>query len=138
MRETFVLDSSVTLAWCYHDEATVSTDELRDSLVSECDILVPRLYLEVANALHVGERRKRIAPAETQQFLDFLERLPIGVDGQTERLTWNNSLELARQHKLSVYDAAYLELARRKGIALATLDRPLRDAAAKSDVNLRN
>src|SRR5512135_424260 len=93
-------------------------------------MLVPRLWhLEIANVLLVGERRGRCTQADTTAWLSFLSGLPIVVDVATEAHAWTDALALGRQHGLSAYDAAYLELALREGIPLATLDARLEAAA---------
>jgi predicted nucleic acid-binding protein len=124
----FVLDGSVTLAWLFHDEANPYADAIVAKLPA-LEMLVPRLWhLEIANVLLVGERRGRCSQADTASWLSYLSGLPIVVDGATEARAWSDTLNLARQHGLSAYDAAYLELAMREGIALATLDVKLRAA----------
>jgi predicted nucleic acid-binding protein len=92
--------------------------------------VVPDLWhLEVVNTLLVGERRKRSTQANTVTWLGFLVSLPITVDEETRLRAFGPTLSLARQHNLSAYDAAYLELAIRRGLALATLDDKLKTAA---------
>jgi predicted nucleic acid-binding protein len=125
----FVLDGSVTLAWLFFDEQ----DPYADAIVAKLpnlEMLVPRLWhLEVANVLLVSERRKRCSQADTTKWLSYLATLPIVVDASTEIRAWSDAIGLARQHALTAYDAAYLELAVREGLPLATLDAPLRAAA---------
>lgn len=127
-RDRFVLDGSVTLAWLFHDE----TDPYADAIIARLpaiEMLVPRLWhLEIANVLLVGERRGRCTQADTAAWLSYLSSLPIVMDGATEARAWNDTFNLARQHGLSAYDAAYLELAMREGVALATLDAKLKAA----------
>lgn len=93
-------------------------------------------HLEVGNALLVGERRARIAEAQVTQFLTLLQSQPITVDEETAARVWTETLHLARTHRLSVYDASYLELAIRRDLPLATLDDELRAAAAALGVPL--
>ncbi len=129
--DRFVLDGSVTLAWLFHDEKNAYADAIIGKL-PHLVMLVPRLWhLEVANVLLVGERRGRCSQAETTNWLTLLSGLPVTVDGLTEAKAWSDTTNLARQQGLSEYDAAYLELALREGIPLASLDAALR-AAAKS------
>lgn len=91
--------------------------------------LVPSLWpLEVGNALLIGERRKRTTEAKVTQFVALLRSLPIVVDDETPRRAWSDALALARSQKLTTYDAAYLELAMRRAIPLATLDDKLKAA----------
>src|SRR5439155_24183002 len=87
--------------------------------------------LEVANALLMGERRKRSTEADTMKWLTFLAALPIAIDDETVARCWPDALPAARLHNLSVYDAAYLELALRRGLPLASTDDKL-NAAAKA------
>jgi predicted nucleic acid-binding protein len=128
--EEFILDCSVTLAWCFHDEADAYADAIAARFPS-AGAVVPVIWpLEVANALLVGERRKRSTQADTTNWLAFLTSLPILVDDEATARAWSDVLSLARTHHLSVYDGAYLELAVRRGLALATLDDKLKTAAA--------
>lgn len=125
----FVLDCSVTMAWVFPDEATEATDQLRDSLV-ESRAFVPSLWpVEVGNVLLVATRRNRIHVDDWREIRASLEALPIEIDPVTTSRAWGSSLELARTHQLSVYDAMYLELAMRLQLPLATLDRALHRAA---------
>jgi predicted nucleic acid-binding protein len=133
---SLVLDSSVTLAWVYDDE---TTDEICEvfRLVAERGGWVPNLWrLEVANVLEMGVRKKRHDAEFQRSTLEDLEHLPIRVDGETDRHAWGKTLALAAQHRLTVYDAAYLELAGRRRLPLATLDRDLRVAAIAEGVIL--
>ncbi len=132
----FVLDGSVTLAWFFEDEADAYAESIEDSLAI-AQAVVPTLWsLEVANGLLVGERRKRTTEAKATQFLTLLSSLPIAVDPETAVRAWKDTLLLARAHHLSAYDAAYLELALRRGLPLASLDGPLKAAAKAVGVAL--
>jgi predicted nucleic acid-binding protein len=125
----FVLDGSVTLAWFFEDESNAYTESVQDALPDVSGVVPTIWHLEVANGLLVGERRKRTTEAKVRQFLSLLEVLPITVDEQTSGRAWSDTVALARAHRLSAYDAVYLELARRRTLPLATHDGPLRDAA---------
>ncbi len=126
----FVLDGSITVAWFFEDEADAYAESVEDALASAVAV-VPALWpLEVANALLMGERRKRTTEAKVTQFVALITSLPITIDDETAARAWQESLHLARAHNLTVYDAAYLELALRRGLPLATLDDPLKAAAA--------
>ena len=128
-QQQFVLDCSVVLAWFFEDETDHYAEAVEDAMVS-ATALVPSLWrLEVANALFVGERRKRTTEAKITAFLGLLKQLPILQDDETAARAWHESLNLARAHSLSVYDAAYLELALRRGLPLASNDNPLKVAA---------
>ena len=130
----FVLDCSVTMAWVFPDEATEATNQLRDSLV-ESRAFVPSLWpVEVGNVLLVAARRNRVRVDDWREIRASLEALPIEIDPVTTSRAWGASLELARTHQLSVYDAMYLELAMRLQLPLATLDRALRGAARTAGV----
>jgi len=126
----FVLDSSLTVAWHFDDETNAYADAVEDTLAVNA-AMVPSLWpLEVANALLMGERRKRTTAAKVGQFLALLHALSIRIDDETPTRAWRETLHLARAHALSVYDAAYLELALRRGLPLASLDDQLKKAAA--------
>jgi len=129
-RTIFVLDSSITLAWLFEDEADAYAEAVEDSLIAAAAVVPSLWLLEVANGALIGERRKRTTEAKITQFLALLKSLPITADEETAAQAWQETLQLARTHNLSVYDAAYLELAMRCGLPLATLDEDLADAAA--------
>ncbi len=133
---TFVLDGSVTMAWCFQDEATAYTESVFDRLW-QTEALVPAIWpLEVANVLLSGERAHRLTQADATRFLQVLQALPISIDTQNSPRAFGPVLALGREHLLSAYDAAYLELAMREGLALATLDESLRSAAGHVGVPL--
>ena len=133
----FVLDCSVTVAWCIEDEANPSTDRLLDSLQSG-EALVPALWpLEISNVLLTAERRRRLTRAQALQCLEMLRSLPIAVDESTSSRAMGDILSLARDQNLSVYDAAYLELSIREALPLATRDRILAGAAKRCGVTLK-
>lgn len=132
----FVLDCSVAMAWCFEDEADGYADAILGKLES-AEAVVPSLWpLEVANVLLVGERRKRLSEASSSRFVELLRSLPITIDEETSRRAMGAILSLGRELSLSAYDAAYLELAMREGLALATLDKRLASAASQSGVLL--
>ena len=125
-----MLDGSITLAWFFEDEADAYAESVEDALASAAAV-VPALWpLEVANGLLMAERRKRTTEAKVTQFVALVTSLPISIDDETAARAWQDSLHLARAHTLTVYDAAYLELALRRGLPLATLDERLKKAAA--------
>ncbi len=131
---TFVLDCSVTVAWLFEDEATPAVDALQDRL-KDGNALVPGLWrLEVGNVLAQAERRKRLTPAQTSGHLELLDRLPVTTDTETDSRAFREILSLARTEGLTTYDTAYLELATRRGAALATLDQALVRAARRLGV----
>lgn len=126
----FVIDASVTLAWCFEDEATTATETVLDLLADESAI-VPALWeLEVSNVLLLGERRGRLTESQSARFVALLAQLPILVD--TGNVDMAAVMAAGRQHSLTAYDAAYLVLAEREGVPLATMDTRLRAAAEKA------
>lgn len=128
----FVVDASVTLAWCFDDEATAPTEAILDLLADETAI-VPALWeLEVSNVLLLGERRGRLTESQAARFVALLEQLPILVD--TANVDMGAVMAAARRHGLTGYDASYLVLAEREGVPLATVDVKLRAAAQAAGV----
>src|SRR5262245_59276798 len=118
----FVLDCSIALAWYFPAEADAYADAVQDSL-AQMGAVVPSLWpLEVTNALVVGERRGRSTVAQATSWIALLKDLPICIDSETDSRAWTETLHVARTHGLSAYDAAYLELALRLGVGVATLD----------------
>lgn len=130
----FVLDASVTLAWCFEDEASSQTEAILD-LLSDDTAVVPSLWeLEVSNVLLLGERCRRLTESQTARFVALLGQLPILVD--SANVDMEAVLAVGRHHALTAYDAAYLVLAEREGVPLATLDIKLRNAARAVGVKL--
>ncbi len=133
---SLVLDSSVALAWIYADETTDAVLRLFDDVRLE-GAWVPGLWRwEIANVLQLSVRRGRHGADFRDDALGSLTLLPVKVDAEADRQAWSATLHLAERHGLTVYDAAYLEIASRREIALATLDRQLRAAAANEGVQL--
>jgi predicted nucleic acid-binding protein len=131
-----VLDTSVTMAWFFSDEVSLYADAVLDHLRSS-RALVPALWpFEVANVLLIGERQQRVLPAQSDQFLQLLATLPIDIEPRSFTDLMSTLLPLARLHTLSSYDAAYLGLALRLGLQLATLDAQLIAAAQAAGVTL--
>ncbi len=125
----FVLDCSVAMAWCFESEADEYADSVLRALPGQT-ALVPALWpLEVTNVLLVAERHRRLSGADILRFLDLLAGLPIVVEGPARVMDLGILLALARQYRLSAYDTAYLHLAMRERLPLATRDRALRAAA---------
>lgn len=133
---SLVLDSSVTLARILSDETTAAVERVFD-LVSEGGAWVPGLWrLEVANALEMGVRRGRHTAEFRDSMLADLSLLMIRIDPESDRRAWGKTLRLAERHRLPIYDTAYLEIALRRGLPLATLDQELRAAASNEKVPL--
>jgi predicted nucleic acid-binding protein len=133
---SLVLDCSITLAWVYSDETTEPVRRVFE-LLRPSGAWVPGLWrLEVANVLEMGVRRKRHDAAFRDATLADLAQLPIQVDAETDQHAWGATLHLAERYQLTLYDAAYLELALRRDLPLATLDEDLRQAANTEKVRL--
>ena len=133
---SLVLDASVTLAWLHPDEHTKAALKVLDR-VTASRAWVPGLWrLEVANSLQMAVKRKRIDAAFRDASLADLAQLTINIDADTSVFAWTDTLHLAEQHGLTLYDATYLELSCRLSLPLATLDQDLRKAARKMGVSL--
>jgi len=115
----------MAMAWCFEEDSFKDSVEVLEAL-SAFEAMVPSLWpLEVANALIVAERHKRLTEAETHRFVSLLDSLPIIVDAHTHQKALNEILVIGRDYQLTSYDASYLELSMRKGLALATFDQQL-------------
>jgi predicted nucleic acid-binding protein len=135
--ERIILDASVAVAWCFEDESTAFTEAVLELLASGANGLVPGHWpLEVANALLMAERRKRITVAQVTALLRRIAGLPISTETVEAGRAFDQVLAVARQRNLTEYDAAYLELALRTGLPLASLDSKLKQAARTVDVGL--
>jgi predicted nucleic acid-binding protein len=133
---TLVLDSSVTLAWVHNEETTPAVLHVLDRVIAS-GAWVPSLWrIEVANVLEMSVRRNRMGSDLRDKALANLSLLPISLDPETDRQAWGATLQLAARHRLTLYDAVYLELALRRVIPLATLDVELRAAASLEGVKL--
>lgn len=129
----FVLDCSATLPWVFASEATPASDALLDVLVDGGKAWVPALWhLELGNVLLGAKRKDRIDQAGIEMFLSTLGVYDIEVDRETMNVAWSRTLSLAESSGLTAYDAAYLELALRKGLPLASFDEPLRRAVRQA------
>jgi len=133
---SFVLGASVALAWCFEDKQTAEIMAVLDRVAVE-GASAPQFWpLEVLNALLAAQRRRRLDAAGRREVLALLYRLPIAIDPDTATHVWSATQAIAESHDLAAYDAAYLELAMRLGLPLATLDRKLATAAGKVGVPL--
>jgi predicted nucleic acid-binding protein len=131
-----VLDCSATVAWCFREEASAASWTLLDRIVVD-GALVPSLWpYEIGNVLIMAERRERLTEADVGEFLDLLARRPIELDPIAAERVLHDVRHLARSERLTAYDAAYLELAMRSGLPLATRERALARAATRSGVDL--
>ena len=136
MRE-FVLDCSATMAFFFKDETSAYVDAVFEALTQNAGALVPPLWpLEVMNSCLTAERQKRLKATEAEEIFSILETFPIEMVGYPDLKAARMVHALARNHYLSAYDAAYLELAVRKELPLVTLDKKLKLAASKAGIPL--
>ena len=124
------------MAWCFQDEATDATRALLLRMSREAAVVPSLWFLEVANVLATAERRGRINPSQSAEFIRLVGRLDLEIDEHAEHRSLTHVLDLARAHKLSAYDAAYLDLAQRWVLPLASCDRALRLAATTLGIAL--
>lgn len=133
---SLVIDSSVALAWCFEDERTSATVAVLER-IGQSGAAAPALWpLEVLNVLVLAERRKRLTATQRHNLAGSLRDLPVTLDYETAAQAWGATVRLAEQHRLTLYDATYLELAQRLDLPLATLDQELRTAAGAFDIPL--
>lgn len=131
-----VLDCSIAMAWCFADEADELADRVLDA-ISVSEARVPQVWaLEVANVLLSAERRGRVTEADSTRFLGLLGDLPIHIDERASSTAFTGVLATARRCGLTAYDAAYLDLAMRVELPLATRDEQLRAACRDVGVAL--
>lgn len=129
---TIALDASMAIAWCFEDERTAESEVALDWVVAE-GALVPSLWkIEVANGLQMALRRNRIHPDYRDLALKRLQSLPIEIDPETSLHVWSAGIALADRHRLTIYDAVYLELAIRRRLPLASLDKALVEAGRQA------
>ena len=134
MSDDFVIDNSVVMTWCFKEENSQYSDFILDKL-ERATAFVPSIWpLEITNVLLVAERKKRIGEADSARFTALLTELPIIVDQESPDRMLKEIFALARKHKLSSYEASYLDLAMKKGLPIATLDKSLLAAAKRSKV----
>jgi predicted nucleic acid-binding protein len=136
MSASFVVDCSVAMAWCFPDEATAATGQLLDRMAEETAAIPGLWYLEVTNVLALAERKKRIRPAKVAEFIALVESFEFEVDEQTNTRAFAHLLPLCRSHGTTANDAAYLDVALRHRLPLASLDDNLREAAKKLGVDV--
>ncbi|SPF47642.1 Ribonuclease VapC [Syntrophobacter sp. SbD1] len=134
MSARFVVDNSVVMSWCFEDEGNGYAEAVLESLEAG-EAFVPAIWpLEVGNVLLVAERKKRLSHASVVRFLELLSGLPIVVEQETPERMLKEIVSLAREHRLSTYDASYLDLAMRLDLPLSTQDTSLVKAARKCKV----
>jgi len=133
----FVLDASIVLTWCFPDENAATAQHVAGMFKRGDTALAPPFWPhEVLNALLVGEKRKRISKELVRSFLDDLATLPVALEQFPTAVVLDRIQRLSREHGLTAYDAAYLDLALDSGLPLATLDEDLVRACKKARVRL--
>lgn len=133
----FVLDCSVTMAWCFEDETNPYTEWVLDSLLKGYEAIVPPLWkLEVVNVLLLAIRKNRINSLIANNFKNTLTQLPITIEENASMRVFDTVFELAKELNLSAYDAAYFELALREKLPIATQDLAIIKAAQKQKITI--
>ena len=133
----FVIDASVVLTWCFPDENAAMAQHVAGMFKQGGTAVAPSFWPhEILNALLVGEKRKRISKELVRSFLDDLAALPVVLERFPVEVVFDRIQRLSREHGLTAYDAAYLDLALDSGLPLATLDEDLARASRKTRVRL--
>lgn len=132
-----VVDASIAVAWCFDDEASPATEELLEYVRDNGAIVPGHWHMELANVLLQGEKRGRITASDIAVCLEVMAELAITTDRDTVPRAWHEIMTLARAERLTIYDAAYLELAMRRGLPLMTRDDELRAAAVRVGIEVR-
>jgi len=137
VKGSFVADASVAIAWVHPAQATPETDAMLDRLAAGDSLVVPALWpLEVANALTVLRRRRKLTPDEARTAIEIIRELPAVIDHEAAAVAFTRLVDLASEHELTVYDATYIELATRRQLPLASNDARMKQAAIRSGVDL--
>ena len=136
MADQFVIDNSVVMAWCFEDQTNKYTEAVLERLMAS-EALAPGIWpLEVGNVLLIAERKNILNKSDVVRFLSLVRSLPIIVEQESSGRMLMEIVALAREHRLSTYDASYLDLAMRRGLPLATQDKALASAAKKCGLSL--
>lgn len=131
-----VIDASLALTWVLPDEASSHGDALLQRVATSGAVVPGLWYHEIANGLLMAQKRGRCTPAQRMAFAEELMQLPIEVESMTARIVLDGQIALAERFGLTAYDAAYLDLAMRRGLPLATQDKVMKAAAAKAGVRV--
>ena len=134
MKSGFVLDCSMAMTWCFEDEATPETDKILECFTNKIAVVPALWHLEVANVIALAERKGRLTENEAMEFWSLVDSLPITTDNILPERGRKEIFHLARQYDLTVYDAAYLDIAIRYSFPLATLDKELIQTARRIDI----
>ena len=137
MKRLFVADASVAIAWVHPAQATAETEAMLDHLAAGDSLVVPSLWpLEVANALTVLHRRRKLTADEVRTAIEIIRELPAVIDHEAASIAFTRLVDLASEHELTIYDATYIELATRRRLPLASNDARMKQAAVRSGVDL--
>jgi len=136
MSAVFVVDCSIAMAWLFHDEATPKTATLLTRLATETALVPAWWFIEITNVLAMAERKGRVTQTQSDAFVTDLAKLGIERDDEAPDRAFTHLLTMCRKHRLTSYDAIYLDLAVRRNLPLATLDDDLRKTAKKLGVRL--
>ena len=136
MSAVFVLDCSITMAWLFNDEATPRTTVLLNRFATETALVPAWWFIEITNVLAMAERKGRITPTQSDSFIANLSKLGIERDDEAPDRAFTHLLALCRRHRLTSYDAIYLDLAVRRSLPLATFNDDLRKTAKQLGVGL--
>lgn len=131
----FVADCSVTMAWVFEDESSQKSDELLNMIIDGSTVIVPTIWrYEVSNVLLLATMKKRISSYKTA--ISLLGKFPIKEDPFSTVATWGDTLQIAAKTSLTIYDASYLETAKRNHLPLATFDKAMTKAAKSLKIPL--
>jgi predicted nucleic acid-binding protein len=137
VKRSFVADASVAIAWVHPAQATAETDAMLARLAAGDSLVVPALWpLEVANALTILRRRRKLTPDEARTAIEIIRDLPTVIDHEAAAIAFSRLVPLASEHELTVYDATYIELALRRQLPLASNDAAMKKAAIFAGVDL--
>lgn len=137
MTDGFVADASVAVAWVHPAQATLQTRMLLQAVYDGALVEAPALWpLEISNALLVLVRRQKLTEAQRQAALEAFQKLTVKLDYGMSAIAFTKLAAIATQYQLSVYDAAYFELAQRRKLPLACKDGPLREAATRAHIKV--
>jgi len=137
VKRLFVADASVAIAWVHPAQATAETEAMLDHLAAGDSLVVPALWpLEVANALTVLQRRRKLTADEVRTAIEIIRELPVVIDHEAASIAFTRLVDLASEHELTIYDATYIELATRRRLPLASNDARMKQAAIRSGVEL--
>ena len=129
MSPAFVIDCSIAMAWLFHDEATPKTTDLLNRLATETALVPAWWFIEITNVLAMAERNGRITPTQSDAFIADLSKIGIEQDGEAPDRAFTHLLPLCRTHRLTSYEAIYLDFDIRRRLPLATLVEVLRKTA---------